>query len=237
MDHAPSTSDWIKIPAGRFWMGGIEDDKFVTSVELPRHEVVIKTSFWISRLPVTNGQWNTVMNSRSPLPTNDRLPVVGVNWNEAMDYCDRLSQMTGRLHRLPSEAEWEYVCRGGSITIFPHGNDISPEHANYYYDERGKPVGPGRLSEAGSYQPNAFGVSDLLGNVCEWVIDPWHPHFIDAPCDGSAWTEAGHEGRRVIRGGAWDHLPRVLRSSWRDWAPENARWDNLGFRVVREEVL
>jgi len=230
-------TDWVKIPPGRFWMGGIEDDKFVSCVELPRHEVIFHRPFSISRLPVTNAQWSAVMNPRSPLPANERLPVVNVDWNAAMDYCDRLSQMTGLLHRLPSEAEWEYVCRSGSETVFPHGNDLSPEHANFYYDERGKPVGPGGLSEVGKYQPNRFGVSDLLGNVCEWVTDYWHADFIDAPSDGSAWIEGGHEARRVIRGGAWDHLPRVLRASWRDWAPENARWDNLGFRVVREEPV
>jgi len=225
---------WVEIPPGSFWMGGIEYDKFVSSVELPRHKVVVSESFSMARWPVTCGEWLEVMN-RLPCAVVERdpqLPVVGVSWTEALAYCLRLGERDQLACRLPSEAEWEYVCRAGSSGVFPDGNTIDPACANYLYDELGHKVGPGKPSKVGSYGTNAFGVADLLGNVCEWTADVWHAGFIGAPGDGTAWVGGPATGRRVIRGGGWDHLPRVLRASWRDWAPENARWDNLGFRPV-----
>lgn len=227
--------EWVKIPSGEFLMGGIEDDKFVTAVELPRHLVTISNKFFITRYPITNDQWEILMGP-SPSPSNSnprQAPVIGITWQEAYDFCQSLNHTTGHTHRLPTEAEWEYVCRAGTASVFPHGADLTPQHANFLYDESGNPVGPGRIVEVGSYGENHFGVADLLGNVCEWTADHWHADFHGAPDDGSAWIDTRPSSKRVIRGGAWDHLPRVLRASWRDWAPETARWDNLGFRVVR----
>jgi formylglycine-generating enzyme required for sulfatase activity len=144
----------------------------------------------------------------------------------------RLTLATGIPFRLPSEAEWEYACRAGSSTVFPDGGNLAPDQANYLYDESGETIGPGALTPRGVYPPNAFGLRDMLGNVCEWTADVWHPDFHGAPTDGSPRFDGETPDRRVIRGGAWDHLPRVLRASWRDWAPESARWDNLGFRIA-----
>ncbi len=202
--------------------------KFVSAVEMPRHLVKIRTGFLIGKHPVTRRQLDSGLTSYSDLPATS------VTWREAKAHCRQHTCLTGIMHRLPSEAEWEYVCRAGSTTVFPHGNVLTPADANYLYDRLGRRIGAGRPTPVGSHGANAFGVSDLLGNVCEWTEDTWHPGFAGAPDDGSAWTDGGFRGRRVIRGGAWDHLPRVLRASWRDWAPEEARWDNLGFRIVRE---
>lgn len=228
--------EWVAIAPGSYLMGGIEDDKFVSSVELPEHPVKLRRGFWISRHPVTRRQWQIVMGAlpEAAPAGSPETPVVGVNWNEALDFCQKLTEAECAACRLPTEAEWEYVCRGGSTTVFPEGNDITPCQANFLYDEWGAPVGPGHLTEVGRYGMNRFGVADMLGNVCEWTADLWHPGFNGAPADGSPWIRGGQPGKRVIRGGAWDHLPRVLRASWRDWAPETARWDNLGFRTVRE---
>jgi formylglycine-generating enzyme required for sulfatase activity len=74
---------------------------------------------------------------------------------------------------------------------------------------------------------------DLHGNISEWVVDSWHPNYVGAPTDGRAWIEPGDD-RRVIRGGAWDYLPRLLRSSWRDWRTADYRADNIGFRLVSD---
>lgn len=228
----PNLLSMVAVPPGRFAMGGMVDDKFVSEVELPVREVEVGKTFLISSSAVTREQWVAVMGSlpagnMSNLPMS--VPVVCVSFADAVSFCREL----GDGYRLPSEAEWEYACRGGSESVFPHGSNVSPSDANYLYDELGFQVGKGSLVAAGTYRKNGFGLSDMIGNVCEWVMDTWHSGYEGAPTGTDAWIINGKPGCRVIRGGGWDHLPRVLRASWRDWAPEEACWDNLGFRVVR----
>ncbi|WP_411828033.1 formylglycine-generating enzyme family protein [Luteolibacter sp. AS25] len=223
----------VSVPSGRYAMGGMEDDKFVSEVELPSHEVTVERGFLISETPVTRDEWCEVMGgipagNLPGLPGD--VPVVSVSFADAQTFCREI----GENHRLPSEAEWEFACRGGRGTIFPNGSNISTEEANYFYDELGFQIGKGRLMPVRSYGANEFGLFDTVGNVCEWVADVWHPGYAGAPSDAQPWLEGGKRGYRVIRGGGWDHLPRVLRASWRDWAPEAACWDNLGFRVVKD---
>lgn len=223
----------VRIPSGAFEMGGIDEDRFVSAVELPRRRVMIERGFRLGAGPVSRGEWCGIMGG---LPVGNRegleesCPVVGVSFLEVIEYLEKL----GPGWRLPTEAEWEYACRAGGDQVFPTGNHLGITDANFLYDEKGVAFGPGRPVKVGRYPSNGFGLHDMLGNVCEWVMDRWHPGFDGAPSDGSAWMERGKMGTRVIRGGGWDHLPRVLRASWRDWAVEDARWDNLGFRVARD---
>jgi formylglycine-generating enzyme required for sulfatase activity len=139
-----------------------------------------------------------------------------------MNYAAWLREQTGQPFRLLTEAEWEYCCRASTMTIFGTGDDIDPSQANYLYDEHGFKVGPGHRTPKGTYAPNAFGLEDMHGNVCEWVADVWRPTHDAILCDGL----------RVIRGGAWDYMPRLLRSAWRDFASPETRRDNLGFRIA-----
>lgn len=223
------------VPAGSFLMGGIAEDKFVSSVELPQHEVTLHDSFALGTAPVTRHEWHAVMGSLpdgGPAGLDEDCPVVNVSFPEVMVYLRKLSATSGESYRLPTEAEWEYACRAGSTTVFSHGSKLGVDEANFLYDELGMEIGTGRLTPVGRYPANAFGLVDLLGNTCEWTVDAWHPDYQNAPTDGSVWIDGGKPGCRTIRGGAWDHLPRILRASWRDWAPEHARWDNLGFRVA-----
>jgi formylglycine-generating enzyme required for sulfatase activity len=224
------------IPPGTYQMGGVAEDKFVSAVELPRHPVTFEAGFALGVTPVTRADWMEIFGSLPPACTPglpETCPVVGVSFADIRQYLHELSSRQGVAYRLPSEAEWEYACRAGGPTVFPHGTRLSSTDANFLYDEIGESIGPGRTTPVACYPANAFGLFDLLGNVCEWTADLWHPGFDGAPADGSAWTHGGKPGCRTIRGGAWDHLPRILRSSWRDWAPESARWDNLGFRIAR----
>jgi formylglycine-generating enzyme required for sulfatase activity len=216
---------FLTIPGGRFWMGGSEHDKFAGSVEMPRHEVEIAT-FEMSAHPVTFGQLHELLSEANAQPSD--FPATRIDFHQACAFAGKLAA------RLPTEAEWEYACRAGSSSVFPHGANLQPDDANFLYDEFGEPVGSGMATPIGSFPPNNFGLYDMIGNVCEWTADVWHPAYQNAPADGSAWLSGGRQGCRVIRGGAWDHLPRLLRASWRDWAPESARWDNLGFRVARD---
>jgi formylglycine-generating enzyme required for sulfatase activity len=184
-------------------------------------------------LPVTVGEYRRFRpNHAADEP--EEWPVARVNWFDAITYCEWLSARSSRVYRLPSEAEWEYACRAGTRTAFSTGDDITPAKASYLYNEIGEHVGTDSRTRAGYFAENPFGLCDLHGNVNEWTQDSWHPDYLGAPVDGRAWIAAGDD-RRVVRGGAWDYLPRLLRSSWRDWRRADERADNLGFRVVTSD--
>jgi len=222
----------VTVPPGVFSMGAIAGDKFATDTERPVHRITIAHAFEIGRFPVTVGEFLPY----DPARTTDGelgLPVVNVTWDEAEAFCAWLRAETGGRYRLPSEAEWEYTCRAGASTPFATGDHLALGDANFLYAEDGRRVGPGARTAMGRYPPNRFGLHDLHGNVCEWVADIWHPSYAGAPVDGSAWLTGGDAGRRVIRGGAWDYLPRLLRSAWRDSLPRRNHRDNVGFRLAR----
>jgi formylglycine-generating enzyme required for sulfatase activity len=221
----------VLLTPGAFVMGGSRDDKFVTDTERPAHPVTIARAFALARFPVTVGEYRGFSPGHAA-GEDPAWPVVDVSWDEACAYCAwRTGEATSAL-RLPTEAEWEYACRAGSHAPFAGGDEIGTGEANFLYAEDGQRIGPGRRTAVGSYPANAFGLHDLHGNVCEWVEDAWHPDYLGAPADGSAWGGGGAPGRRMIRGGAWDYLPRLLRSAWRDSLPRGDRRDNVGFRVA-----
>jgi formylglycine-generating enzyme required for sulfatase activity len=228
-DQQAIRETFVRIPEGRFLMGGGGDDKFVSAVELPQRNVNVG-AFLLARVPVTEGDWAKFPGSHAPDHfTSSRLPLVRVGWHEANEYTAWLSETLEMSCRLPTEAEWEYACRAGTRSIFPCGEDISPELANYLYDESGLRIGAGQRAPVACYPPNAFGLHDMIGNICEWTADAWVPGHDRSGADGTPDPD-----KRTIRGGAWDHLPRLLRSSWRDWAPARAQYDNLGFRVAAD---
>jgi len=222
----------VELPAGEFIMGENADDKFANDTERPAHRVAIEEGLAFGCFPVTVGEFRKFRPAHAP-GEPDEWPVVCVNWSDASGYCEWLGKLFGRNFRLPSEAEWEFACRAGSHTPFAAGNELTSAEANFLYDENGIQIGRGRRVAVGSYPPNDFGLFDLHGNVSEWLADSWHPNYIDAPADGRAWVESGDD-RHVIRGGAWDYLPRLLRSSWRDWRRADCHADNIGFRLVSD---
>jgi formylglycine-generating enzyme required for sulfatase activity len=224
----------VELPAGEFVMGESEGDKFANDTERPAHAVRFRSRFALGKFPVTVGEFSKFQFDCSTEEAGE-LPAVRVIWHDAVAYCNWLTAQTGRKYRLATEAEWEFACRAGSRTPFACGDEISISDANFLYEENAPRVGPGRRTPVGSFPANRFGLHDLHGNVCEWVADAWHPDYFGAPPDGSAWQAAG-EDYRVIRGGAWDYLPRLLRSSWRDWRPANHRGDNIGFRVATSDL-
>jgi formylglycine-generating enzyme required for sulfatase activity len=229
----------VELPPGNFIMGGTDDDKFVTDTERPAHRVAIAHRFALGRFPVTVGEYRAFSPRHAPDDDPD-WPVVNVSWDDAQAFCTWLASIAGQSFRLPAEAEWEYACRAGTRASFVDGNQITPLEANFLYSEEGQRIGLGQRTPAGRYAPNAFGLYDLLGNVCEWVADVWHRDYVGAPADGSAWFTVNEPDRRVtcgepprtIRGGAWDYLPRLLRSAWRDSLPRTYQRDNVGFRVA-----
>ncbi len=224
----------VEVSAGEFIMGENAGDKFANGTERPAHCVTIPSGVALGRVPVTTGEFRRFRPCHS-MEDPDQLPVVRVTWHDAVAYCGWLTDKTGREYRLPSESEWEFGCRAGSRAPFACGDEISSAQANFLYEENGMRVGCGERTPVGSFPANSFGLQDMHGNVCEWVADGWHPDYVGAPADGSAWI-ALTGAQRLIRGGAWDYLPRLLRSSWRDWRLADERADNIGFRVATSDL-
>lgn len=227
----------VAIPGGTFTMGSPADEEGRVDNEGPQHEVTVP-QFLMGRYQVTQAQYQAVMGNNPARFTDNgtNRPVESVSWDDAVEFCQKLSQQTGREYRLPSEAEWEYACRAGTTTPFHFGPTITTDLANYNgnYTYGSGPKGEYRqqTTEVGSFPPNAFGLYDMHGNVWEWCLDYRHDSYEGAPTDGSAWTTGGDESRRVLRGGSWFLYPRVCRSAYRS---RNARDFTLfgnGFRVV-----
>jgi formylglycine-generating enzyme required for sulfatase activity len=234
----------IQIPAGEFWMGSPATEPERYDDEGPQHKVRLG-GFLLGQTPVTQAQWGMV--ARWPKLELDlkldpsrfkgaRRPVEYVNWEQAMEFCRRLSQRTGLSFTLPSEAQWEYACRAGTTTPFHFGATLTPELANYRgtYSYANGPKGAYReqTTHAASFPANAWGLQDMHGNVWEWCLDYCHSGYEGAPVDGSAWVSGGDPDRRLLRGGSWFSLPGSCRSAFRFHAlPVDALYP-VGFRVV-----
>ncbi|NES71623.1 MAG: SUMF1/EgtB/PvdO family nonheme iron enzyme, partial [Okeania sp. SIO2D1] len=227
--------EMVKIPAGRFLMGSPETEPQRRDSESPQHYVEVP-EFFIGKYPVTQAQWQAVIGNTPSSFKGANRPVEKVNWYEATEFCQKLSDRTGKKYSLPSESQWEYACRAGTTTPFYFGETITSELANYggtftYTDE---PEGKyrGETTDVGIFPPNAFGLYDMHGNVWEWCADDWHDNYNGAPTDGSAWLD-GNEFRSPLRGGSWYNNPLNCRSALRYL---NYRRDNhyilIGFRVV-----
>jgi formylglycine-generating enzyme required for sulfatase activity len=202
--------------------------------------------FFMGKYQVTQAQWQAVAKfpqvNRELNPDPSRFkganrPVEQVSWDDAIEFCSRLSQDTGRPYRLPSEAEWEYACRAGTTTPFHFGETITTDLANYdgnyTYGQGPKGVYREETTEVGSFGvANNFGLYDMHGNVWEWCQDEWHDSYDGAPTDGSAWlgNEEGSD-TRLLRGGSWGNDPGNCRSAYRNYLSFFVI-DDIGFRVA-----
>ncbi|BAZ17954.1 hypothetical protein NIES4071_98350 [Calothrix sp. NIES-4071] len=241
--------DMVYIPDGTFMMGSPEGEGFER--ERPLHEVTVP-AFFMGKYAITQAQWRAV----SALPKvahdleadpswfkGDNRPVENIFWNDAVEFCARLSNKTGKNYQLPSEAQWEYACRAGTTTPFYFGSTITSELANYrgsktFADEpkgeyREKPTG------VGIFPPNAFGLYDMHGNVWEWCADSYHENYHEAPAHGIAWLENINDNifyynYKMLRGGSWIYNPLGCRSASRYYDYENDI--DVGFRVVVVEA-
>ena len=229
------TLEMAEIPGGGFLMGSPADEKQRLDTESPQHKVTVKP-FFMGKFAVTQAQYQAIMGNNPSNFKGEKRPVEQVSWNDATEFCQKLTEKTGRTYRLPSEAEWEYACRAGTTTPFHFGETITTKLANYngtntYANE---PKGEYRQEtiEVGSFPRNAFGLCDMHGNVWEWCQDTWHDNYNGAPTDGSAWIENGNDPRRVLRGGSWLLNPALCRSAYRLLNFPDDDTYGFGLRVV-----
>lgn len=242
------TMDMVLIPAGKFLMGSPETEKGRSNSESPQRQVTV-ASFFMGKYTVTQAQWKAVAalpQVKIPLKPEpsyfkgDNLPVDSISWEEAIEFCARLTRKTGREYRLPSEAEWEYAARAGTTTPFYFGETITSDLANYNaidtYALEPKGIFRGKTTPVGSFPPNAFGLYDMHGNVWEWVADSWHDNYEGAPSDGSVWETEGKNDARLLRGCSWDIYPQFCRVAYRNRIGFAIGGENIGFRVATSFV-
>ena len=238
--------EMLEIPSGSLKMGSLPEEKGSRDNERPQHEVRVG-SFFMGKYQVTQAQWRAVaslppvkrrLEAEPSRFKGDNRPVETVSWYDAVEFCSRLSEHTGREYCLPSEAQWEYACRAGTTTPFHFGETITSELANYdgsiFYANEPKGQYLKETTPVGQFPANAFGLYDMHGNVWEWCFDDWHDNYEGAPTDGSPWVNNENDNSsqgKVRRGGSWDNDPQDCRSGFRYKDLSNYR-DYRGFRLV-----
>ncbi|GCL40902.1 bifunctional serine/threonine-protein kinase/formylglycine-generating enzyme family protein [Dolichospermum planctonicum] len=228
------TLEMVEIPGGTFIMGSPENEAGRYSDEGPQHQVTVP-AFFMAKYELTQAQYQAIMGSNPSAFKGNNRPVERVSWNDAVTFCEKLSQKTQKYYRLPSEAEWEYGCRAGTTTPFYFGESITADlvnyDGNYTYGSASKGQYRQQTADVGSFPPNAFGLYDMHGNVWEWCLDDYIDNYNATPKDGSALTRrSGYN--KLLRGGSWFNNPAVCRSAYR--YNDNLVYSNygIGFRVV-----
>ncbi len=224
------TLDMVAIPGGTFQMGSNESER-----EQPIHTVTVPP-FQMGKFPVTQVQYAEIMDHNPSRFIGAEYPVERISWNDAVEFCQRISEKSGNHYRLPSEAEWEYACRAGTTTPFSSGETITSDLANYdgnkCYANAPKGQYREKTMQVGMFQPNTFELYDMHGNVWEWCADLWHNNYRGAPTDGSVWLDKNDNDFRLVRGGAWLNDPWYCRSASRHNETPNGSSNAVGFRVV-----
>jgi formylglycine-generating enzyme required for sulfatase activity len=228
----------VSVPGGSFQMGSRHEGGYPD--ERPAHPVFL-APFWLGKYPVTQAQWQAVMG-RLPYTRfhGADLPIESICWQDAGDFCLRLSKKTGRAYSLPSEAQWEYACRAGTSTPFAFGETVTTDYANYVGDHtfRDEPPGIYRhvLAPGGAFPPNPWGLYDMHGGLWEFCADAWQEDYSGAPVDGSPRAAVFQGNKipiaRVARGGSWHEPPAHCRSAVRLRVAEDDRMEYYGFRVM-----
>ncbi len=235
----PECPEMIVLPTGVATLGAPETDPERTSHELPPHKAAISYVLAVGRFEITFAEWDacaTAGGCRKDVqqPSWGRYgqhPVVNVDWRDTQVYLDWLKKTSGFEYRLLTETEWEYAARANRPTRYSWGNEIGQNYANCSNCSSSSKEQATRST--GAFIGNAFSLFDMHGNVHEWVIDCWHNNYQGAPNDGSAWLHQCDEGRRVLKGGAWNTPAQDLRTSARHRETWDKRAENIGFRVAR----
>jgi formylglycine-generating enzyme required for sulfatase activity len=237
------------IPAGSYIMGCGDTDNECLSDEKPQHPITLSNPFYLGKHPVTQEQWAAIMGSDPSIFKGRKHPVENVSWHEAQEFIRRLNAKEGTdKYRLPTEAEWEYAARAGMATKFPFDPDRAGEHA-WFWNNSG-----GHTQPVGQKKPNQWGLSDMLGNVWEWVHDWYNEQWYEATLESYINAPSGSKPRnvlpsfrgatatdpmgpaegttRVLRGGSWGNDLRYLRAAHRNAKAPDYKYSNTGFRLL-----
>jgi formylglycine-generating enzyme required for sulfatase activity len=238
----------VFIPGGRFLMGSSDFEVERNEDEKPQHEVIVQP-FFMGKHQVTQAQWRVgaalpeIDCKLNPDPSyfkGDSRPVESISWYEIEEFCQRLSKYTGHEYRLPSEVEWEYACRAGTMTPFHFGETLTTELANYLdscvYEELVKGKYVGKTTTVMKFLPNAFGLYDMHGNVKEWCSDHWHTNYREARSDGNAWVTGGNNLFRILRGGSGFLRLEDCRSANRHKDVPSNKSHGSGFRLACSSI-
>jgi serine/threonine protein kinase len=215
------------VNAGHSFIMGAESD---ARPDQRPHKVRLSQPFYIGIHQVTNAHWRQVMGRVPSRGKDDEWPVEQVSWHDAIEFCRTLSELpaerrAGRIYRLPTEAEWEFACLAGTTTAYSFGNDESllPDHA--WFEENSG----GHAHPVGKKKPNAWGIFDMHGNVCEWCSD-WYADYPDESVTDPSGPADGTD--RVLRGGGWDNDAQWCTAAWRNALNPSDSGEGLGFRVA-----
>jgi len=223
------TMELVLIPAGEFIMGSPDSEAGHFSIEGPQRRVKITKPFYLGVTEVTMEQYGAIMGENPSHFSGLSNPVEMVTWGNAVQFCKRLSQKTGKTVRLPTEAEWEYACRAGSKTRFFFGDDLKKLRKYAWFDKNSRR----RTHPVGQKKPNGWGLFDMYGNVMEWCSDWFQDSYRDLATTDP--VGAGDGKGRVLRGGSWWDDEDACRSANRfacapiEFAIAD---DNVGFRVA-----
>jgi len=225
------------IPPGTFLMGSPETERGRFRNEGPQHEVILTHGFWLGETSVTQALWVAVMGENPSGFRGEELdylerPVEQVSWEDCQVFLSRVNaQVAGLGARLPTEAEWERACRGGTQGATWAGElsgEVKAPDLDAIAWYRGN--SGGRTHPVGRKAPNPYGLHDMLGNVYEWCQDAWpNPYGPERAVDP---VSPGQGSYRVLRGGSWYGIARLVRAAGRFTYPRAGRFDSLGFRLV-----
>ncbi|MFM8477617.1 MAG: formylglycine-generating enzyme family protein, partial [Planctomycetaceae bacterium] len=202
-----------------------------------QHQVTLSKPFYMGRTEVTQGQWKKVMGTepwkgKSLVEEGDDYPAVYISWDDAVAFCKKLSDKEGRTYRLPTEAEWEYACRGGTKTAFSFGDDEAELGKYAWFDGNAWDINEKYAHRTAQKLPNAFGLHDMHGNVWEWCSD-WYDDYASTPLTDPRGPSSGVF--RVLRGGSWYGEPDLVRCARRSGFTFGFRSGSCsGFRLVLE---
>jgi sulfatase modifying factor 1 len=224
----------VLITPGTFMMGSPESDTDAATDEKPQHSVTLTKSFYLGETEVTQGQWKKVMGTepwkgQDFVREGENYPATYVSWNDAVSYCERLSELEGKTYRLPTEAEWEYACRGGTTTRYSFGDDASELPRYGWFNENADSVGEKYAHEVKQKLVNPFGLYDMHGNVFDWCSDWYGDYSSGSQTDPVGGSTSSY---RVVRGGSWYDRASYCRSASRGGSVPSDRSGSLGFRLL-----
>jgi eukaryotic-like serine/threonine-protein kinase len=228
--------EMVQIRGGTFTMGSPPTEAERSDDEHPQRQVTVP-SFFMGKYPVTQAQYQAIMGTKPALFQGEKRPVETVSWYQALEFCEKLSQKTGRKYRLPKEVEWEYACRAGTTTPFYFGETITTDLVNYsgdffpYASYASAPKGEFReeTTDVGIFPPNSFGLYDMHGNIWEWCQDGYEERALYR----AVWRLIASKKFVVqLRGGSWLDPAKECRSATRRRAVNVVPMPHYGFRVV-----